>query len=148
MQRRLPASNAVADENLNKRCRIMKNICPNCDNKLEIFDWYGICENCKMLIPDSKEKVMNEIENICNLRRDLEYHLWKLEQKKMSFPNQMTAKEKEELAIWIEHNDIYSDFITYMNRFEVKEVRFSIIYPKLYLYVKVADRIKQFYQID
>ena len=123
-----------------------KNICFLCDGKFVFEKWYGKCEHCKILRPDSKELMLKEMNIMLALRTKLEKHLHDLEQKQLSFPNEMTEQEKEECVVWTEHNNLYNEIIIFVNKYDQKEIRFREIYPRLYSYVKISDKIKAMYQ--
>ena len=123
-----------------------KNICFLCDGKFVFEKWYGKCEHCKILRPDSKELMLKEMNIMLALRTKLEKHLHDLEQKQLSFPNEMTEQEKEECVVWTEHNNLYNEIIIFVNKYNQKEIRFREIYPRLYSYVKISDKIKAMYQ--
>lgn len=125
-----------------------KNVCFLCDGEFEFEKWYGKCEHCKILRPESKEHVLAEMGNLLALREKMRDHLHNLEQKQISTPDEMTKQEKEEYDIWTKHNTLYNEIGVFINRYDRKEIRICEIYPRLYSYVKIADKIKQIYQCD
>ena len=124
---------------------MIKNVCFVCDRKFVFEKWYGKCEHCKILRPESKERMLEEMNTMLALRTKLEKHLYDLEQKQISFPNEMTEQEKEECTAWTEHNNLYNEIIVFFSSYDVKEIRICEIYPRLYLYVKISDKIKAMY---
>lgn len=46
-----------------------KNICFLCDGEFIWLDWYGKCEHCKILRPESKERLLKEINSIRSLQK-------------------------------------------------------------------------------
>lgn len=123
-----------------------KNVCFLCDREFVFEKWYGKCDYCRILRPESKEHMFKEMESILALRAKLSEYLHDLEQKQISYPEEMTNEEKEERNIWAEHNNLYNEIEELMDNYNSREYRFHKIYPKLYSYVKIADKIKQMYR--
>ena len=124
-----------------------KNICHLCGKEFIYNQWYKTCENCQILCPNTKMHILKEIETILVLRENLSDHLHKLEQKRISVPDTITMKEKEEYNIWTTHNNLYDEIMMFIDLYDTrKEIRFKEIYPRLYSYVKISDRIKAIYK--
>ena len=124
----------------------MKNVCFLCDGELVFNEWYGVCGHCRILIPESKERMIQEINSILDLRTELREHLYDLEQKQISYPDKMTEHEKEERDLWTKYNVLYNELIVFMNKYDIVDIRHREVYPRLYYYVPIIDQIKRMYR--
>ena len=61
-----------------------------CDREFVFEKWYGKCDYCRILRPESKEHMFKEMESILALRAKLSEYLHDLEQKQISYPEEMT----------------------------------------------------------
>ena len=123
-----------------------KKVCFLCDGDFIIEKWYGKCDRCKILRPESKGHILAEMESLLSLRTKLGEHLHVLEQKQISDPDKMTKQEKEEYDIWSKHNALYNELMVFIDQYNIKDIRFREIYPRLYLYMQATDKIKQIYK--
>ena len=127
-----------------------KNVCFLCDGEFVFEKWYGKCDHCKILRPESEERMLEEIDSILSLQKRIGNHLHNLEQKYISTPNEMTSQEAKERTLWIEHIDLYGKIMFFMepsksNNNISKETKFEKLYPLLYSYVELVDKIKEIY---
>ena len=123
-----------------------KNICFLCDGEFVFEKWYGKCEHCRILRPDTKERLLEEMDNILLLQKRISERLHDLEQKHISIPNEMTSLEIAERDLWIKHNILYQEIMIFMDQYDTnKELRQQEIYPRLYFYIEIAEQIKKLY---
>ena len=124
----------------------MQDKCFMCSGNLIRTEESLICEECKVLIPLSKNFWVNETNAIVSLRNNLAQHLHALEENEISSPEKLTKSDFTEIELWKKHNDLFY-FISYFidkrisNEFKEKELYFY-----LYTYKKITDEIKQFYK--
>lgn len=123
-----------------------ENICFLCDREFVFEKWYGKCNHCKILRPETKERMLEEMNYVLDLRTELCEHLHNLEQKYTSSPEEITVREMEERNIWIEHDKLHIEIMLFMKNYDIKNIRFEELYPRFYSYVKIAEKIKQMYK--
>ena len=109
---------------------------------------YLICENCKIAIPDEKAIIERQLQEMDNLRKELQVRLHDLYQKKISNQNNLTSNEKIEFNIWEQHNELYINLNFWLKSYDVSsDVRLREVYPRIYDYLIIVQKIKNFYEI-
>ena len=121
--------------------------CLICNNMMKQISDYLICENCKIAIPDEKAIIEKQLQEMDNLRKELQVRLHDLYQKKISNQNNLTPNEKIEFNIWEQHNELYINLNFWLKSYDVSsDVRLRKIYPLIYAYLVMVKKIKNFYE--
>lgn len=124
----------------------VERVCLICNSIMNQVGDYLICENCKIAIPDEKAIMEKQLQEMDYLRKELQERLHNLYQKKISTPNNLTANEKIELDIWEKHNALFMDLMHYIKSYDASsDVRLGKIYPRIYAYLVIVQKIEDFY---
>ena len=126
----------------------MSRSCLMCNSMMIQVGAYLICENCKIAIPDEKAIIERQLQEMDNLRKELQVRLHDLYQKKISNQNNLTSNEKIEFNIWEQHNELYINLNFWLKSYDVSsDVRLREVYPRIYDYLIIVQKIKNFYEI-
>lgn len=123
----------------------MSGYCEKCSKEWIHKEWYGICEKCKLIIPDSKEAALKYMCDILKIREKYSESLHDIDQKELDGSVPLSDLEKEISQLWKEHNSLYIELEKLFERYHISEACEEKIYPRMYLYVDIAEKIKKIY---
>jgi hypothetical protein len=124
----------------------MSGYCIRCSKELIPKEWYGICEKCKLIIPDSKDAALKYMCDILKIREKNSESLHDLDQKELDNVVPLSDLEKEISQLWKEHNSLYIELELFLRQYNKSSILENHIYPLLYLYVQVSEQIKEVYK--
>lgn len=123
----------------------MSGYCIRCSKELIPKEWYGICEKCKLIIPDSKDAALKYMCDILKIREKNSESLHDLDQKELDNVVPLSDLEKEISQLWKEHNSLYIELEKLLEQYHRSVTREQEIYPRMYLYVDIAKKIEKIY---
>lgn len=124
----------------------MSGYCEKCSKEWIHKEWYEMCENCKLVIPESKEAALKYMCDILKIREKYSESLHDIDQKELDGSVPLSDLEKEISQLWKEHNSLYIELELFLRQYNKSSILENHIYPLLYLYVQVSEQIKEVYK--